>query len=90
MWDKERLLLRRESGSGMYSVGSWFAAKTLTVAPVQVAQVTVGELWLAGYPGSMFGSIFDAVVPHPGHCRCVRCGKVLRLKGSWGQGACCT
>lgn len=39
-WERERLLLRRESSSGMYSVAAWFTAKTATVTPVQVAQTT--------------------------------------------------
>lgn len=40
-WDSERLLLRRETGQGMYSPSAWFAAKTLTVVPVQVVQTTL-------------------------------------------------
>lgn len=40
-WDSERLLLRREAGQGMYSAAAWFAAKTFTVAPVQIVQTTL-------------------------------------------------
>ncbi len=43
-WDKERVLLRKESGSGMYSLQAWFCSKTLTVAPIQIAQTSVGGL----------------------------------------------
>ncbi|GAB4821715.1 hypothetical protein N2152v2_008761 [Parachlorella kessleri] len=39
-WDKERVLLRKESGSGMYSLQAWFCSKTLTVAPIQIAQTS--------------------------------------------------
>lgn len=40
-WDSERLLLRRETGQGMYGTAAWFTAKTLTVVPVQVVQTTL-------------------------------------------------
>lgn len=59
-WDSERLLLRRETGQGMYSPGAWFAAKTITVVPVQVVQTTlfcVITYWMVGYssdPGRFF------------------------------------
>ena len=39
-WDSERLLVRRETGQGMYRPAAWFAAKTLTLLPVSVAQTT--------------------------------------------------
>ncbi len=41
LWDKDRLLLRRESQQGMYSVTAWFAARTATVTPVQVLQTSL-------------------------------------------------
>jgi hypothetical protein len=37
-WDRERLLLRRETASSMYTIPAWFAAKTATVTPVQIVQ----------------------------------------------------
>ena len=40
-WDRERLLLRRESSQGLYSVTAWFAAKTATTTPVEICQTTV-------------------------------------------------
>lgn len=36
IWDKDRLLLQRESQQGMYSVTAWFAARTFTFVPLQV------------------------------------------------------
>ncbi|PSC69816.1 ATP-binding cassette sub-family G member 2 [Micractinium conductrix] len=51
-WDSERLLVRRETGQGMYRPAAWFAAKTLTLLPVSVAQTTtfaVITYWMVGY-----------------------------------------
>ena len=41
LWDKDRLLLRRESQQGMYSVTAWFAARTGTVTPMQIFQTSL-------------------------------------------------
>ncbi|KFM27641.1 ATP-binding cassette sub-family G member 2 [Auxenochlorella protothecoides] len=60
IWDKDRLLLRRESQQGMYSIPAWFLARTLTVTPMQIAQTTLFcciSYWMIGYigrPGSFF------------------------------------
>lgn len=51
-WDRERLLLRREASSGMYSVRAWFTAKTATVTPVQLVQTAVRP---AGSRPTLFG-----------------------------------
>jgi hypothetical protein len=53
VWEKERLLLRRETASGMYTMRAWFAAKTLTVTPIQAAQTLVSEPWLLGRAGGV-------------------------------------
>jgi len=37
-WDKDRLLLRRESGQSMYSILSWYSARTLVNIPLQFLQ----------------------------------------------------
>lgn len=37
-WDKDRLLLRRESGQSMYSVLSWYSARTIVNIPLQFLQ----------------------------------------------------
>jgi ATP-binding cassette, subfamily G (WHITE), member 2 len=39
VWDRERILLRREVGQGMYSIPAWFGAKTVVNWPVQLLQV---------------------------------------------------
>lgn len=41
MWDKDRLLLRRESQQGMYSVTAWFAARTFTTTPVEIVETAL-------------------------------------------------
>lgn len=54
-WDSERLLLKRETGQGMYSPAAFFGAKTLTVVPVQVAQTVLFcaiTYWMVGYAAS--------------------------------------
>ncbi|KAH7619174.1 hypothetical protein Ndes2526B_g06126 [Nannochloris sp. 'desiccata'] len=38
VWDRERVLLRREVGQAMYSVSSWFAARTIVTVPTQIIQ----------------------------------------------------
>lgn len=38
VWDRERVLLRREAGQAMYSVSAWFAARTAITVPMQIAQ----------------------------------------------------
>ncbi len=37
-WDKDRVVLRRESGQAMYSVLSWFTARSIVNIPVQCLQ----------------------------------------------------
>ena len=37
-WDKDRVVLRRESGQAMYSVLSWFTARSAVNIPVQCVQ----------------------------------------------------
>lgn len=37
-WDKDRLLLRRESGQSMYSILSWYSARTIVNIPLQFLQ----------------------------------------------------
>lgn len=37
-WDKDRLLLRRESGQSMYSILSWYTARTIVNIPLQFLQ----------------------------------------------------
>ena len=37
-WDKDRVVLRRESGQAMYSVLSWFSARSIVNIPVQCIQ----------------------------------------------------
>jgi hypothetical protein len=63
VWDKDRLLLRRESQQGMYSVTSWFAARTLTTTPVEIAETALfcvsaeclQRAWLAAAPPARHG-----------------------------------
>jgi hypothetical protein len=38
VWDRERVLLRRETGQSMYTVGAWFLARTCIVVPMQLLQ----------------------------------------------------
>lgn len=38
IWDKDRLLLGRESQQGMYDVTAWFSARTLTTLPFEIVQ----------------------------------------------------
>lgn len=38
IWDRERVLLRREAGQSLYSVSAWFIAKTAIVIPMQILQ----------------------------------------------------
>ncbi|KAI7840867.1 hypothetical protein COHA_005397 [Chlorella ohadii] len=52
IWDKDRLLLRRESQTGMYDVTAWFAARTLTLLPFEITQCVafcVVAYWMVGY-----------------------------------------
>lgn len=51
-WERERVLLRRETQGGMYTIRSWFLAKTATVTPVQAAQTAffvVVSYFMVGY-----------------------------------------
>ncbi|WIA39802.1 hypothetical protein OEZ86_005855 [Tetradesmus obliquus] len=41
VWDHERQLLRRESGTNMYRRSAFFLAKTLVSTPIEVLQVSV-------------------------------------------------
>ncbi|KAL4458831.1 hypothetical protein ABPG75_013696 [Micractinium tetrahymenae] len=55
IWDKDRLLLRRETQQGMYNVTAWFAAKTATTWPVEIVQTTlfcVVMYWMVGFAPS--------------------------------------
>ena len=38
VWDSDRVLLRRESGQGMYTVASWYIAKSMVSIPLQIIQ----------------------------------------------------
>lgn len=52
IWDRERVLLRREAGQAMYSVSAWFAARTAITVPMQVAQTLLFGLvafFMVGY-----------------------------------------
>lgn len=52
VWDRERVLLRREIAQGMYGVTAWYTARTLTVTPFQIAQTTLYALvtfFMVGY-----------------------------------------
>ncbi|PRW59820.1 ABC ATP-binding isoform 1 [Chlorella sorokiniana] len=52
VWDKDRLLLRRESQTDMYDVTAWFAARTLTLLPFEMVQCVafcVVAYWMVGY-----------------------------------------
>lgn len=41
IWDRERVLLRRETSQAMYSVHSWFAARTIVTWPILTAQTLI-------------------------------------------------
>jgi ATP-binding cassette subfamily G (WHITE) protein 2 len=52
IWDRERVLLRREVGQAMYSVSSWFAARTIVTVPTQIIQTLLFGLvafFMVGY-----------------------------------------
>ena len=52
VWDRERVLLRREAGQSLYSLGSWFAARTAVTVPMQIAQTLLFGLvafFMVGY-----------------------------------------
>lgn len=52
VWDRERILLRREASQSLYSVTSWFAAKSAVVIPMQIAQTLLFGLiafFMVGY-----------------------------------------
>jgi ATP-binding cassette, subfamily G (WHITE), member 2 len=52
LWDKDRILVRKEAGQGMYSVHSWFWAKTATTVPMEIIQTTlfvVISFFMVGY-----------------------------------------
>jgi ATP-binding cassette, subfamily G (WHITE), member 2 len=52
VWDRERVLLRREAGQAMYSVTSWFAARTIVTVPTQIIQTLLFGLvafFMVGY-----------------------------------------
>lgn len=44
IWDRERVLLRREVGQGMYTVAAYFGANTVVNGPIQVLQVLLFSL----------------------------------------------
>lgn len=51
-WEKERVLLRRESGQGMYRIGSWYLAKSCVIIPIQTVQTILFGLvayFMVGY-----------------------------------------
>ena len=51
-WEKERVLLRRESGQAMYRIGSWYLAKSCVVIPIQTLQTILFGLvayFMVGY-----------------------------------------
>lgn len=51
-WEKERVLLRRESGQAMYRIGSWYLAKSCVVIPIQTMQTILFGLvayFMVGY-----------------------------------------
>jgi hypothetical protein len=50
LWDRERLLLRKETAGRMYTVGAWFTAKTATVTPMQILQTVVSFSEVKGSP----------------------------------------
>ena len=41
VWDKDRILLRREAGQAMYNVSAWVAARSIVVIPLQCLQTLV-------------------------------------------------
>ena len=41
IWDRERVLLRREAGQAMYSVSAWFTARTVVTIPMQIVQTLI-------------------------------------------------
>lgn len=41
LWDRDRILLRRETAQRMYSVSAWFAARTLTAWPMEIMQTLI-------------------------------------------------
>jgi len=52
VWDRERVLLRREAGQAMYSVTSWFLARTIVTVPTQIIQTLLFGLvafFMVGY-----------------------------------------
>jgi ABC-type multidrug transport system permease subunit len=52
VWDRERILLRREASQAMYSVTSWFAARTIVTVPTQIIQTLLFGLvafFMVGY-----------------------------------------
>ena len=52
LWDRDRVLLRREVGQAMYSMSSWFAARTAVIIPIQILQTLMFGLiafFMVGY-----------------------------------------
>lgn len=52
LWDRDRVLLRRETAQGMFSVQAWFTARTLVTWPMEIIQTfifTVIMYWMVGY-----------------------------------------
>jgi hypothetical protein len=41
IWDRERVLLRRETAQNMYSIHSWFAARTMVTWPILTIQTLI-------------------------------------------------
>lgn len=51
-WDRERILLSRECGQGLYSIASWYFAKTIIMIPLQTVQTLLYGLvayFMVGY-----------------------------------------
>lgn len=60
IWDKDRLLLRRETQQGMYNVTAWFAAKTGTTWPVEIVQTALFccvMYWMVGYVSNFWNFV---------------------------------
>ena len=52
VWDKERILLRREAGQALYSVSCWFAARTIVTTITQIVETLlfgVISFFMVGY-----------------------------------------
>lgn len=52
MWDRERVLLRREVNQNLYTPASWFLARTAITVPMQIIQT----LLFGESPSNLFSS----------------------------------